>query len=191
MRGDTWEEATFNLWLGEHVIIPGTRHRLRNYYFLNNEDFRRELWETSLLWSKRPGKISPSNDILLLSANVKLFKSQAIFALKTIEQGTSPVILWLRIRLPMQGTQFWPLIWADPPHSGATEPVHGNYWAHCALETALRSNMSRCREKPAHRNEEQPSLATYILTVRVLNGPLCVSCTPCLTHTPVVIWCKT
>ena len=106
-------------------------------------------------------------------------------------KGTSPVILWLRIRLPMQGTQFWPLIWEDPPCCGATELAHGNYWAHCALETALRNNMCHCREKPAHRNEEQPSLATHILTVFVLNGLLCVSCTPCLTHTPVVIWCKT
>lgn len=39
MRGDACEEATFNSWLGEYVIIPGTRHKLRNYYFLDNEDF--------------------------------------------------------------------------------------------------------------------------------------------------------
>ena len=40
---------------------------------------------------------------------------------------------WLRIHLPMQGTQVWALVWEDPTCRGATKPMLHNYWA-CALE---------------------------------------------------------
>ena len=45
---------------------------------------------------------------------------------------TSLVARWLRIHLPMQGTQVWALVREDPTCRGATKPVHHNYWA-CAL----------------------------------------------------------
>ena len=38
---------------------------------------------------------------------------------------------WLRICLPMHGTQVQALGWEDPTCSGATRPVSHNYWA-CA-----------------------------------------------------------
>ena len=43
--------------------------------------------------------------------------------------GTSLVVQWLRIRLPMQGTQVRALVWEDPTCHGATKPVRHNYWA--------------------------------------------------------------
>ena len=47
--------------------------------------------------------------------------------------GTSLVAQWLRILLPMQGTQDWALVWEGPTCRGAVKPVSRNYWA-CALE---------------------------------------------------------
>ena len=41
--------------------------------------------------------------------------------------GTSLVVQWLRILLPMQGTQVRPLVWEDPTCRGATKPVCHNY----------------------------------------------------------------
>ena len=41
--------------------------------------------------------------------------------------GTSLVVQWLRIRLPVQGTQVQALVQEDPTCRGATKPVHHNY----------------------------------------------------------------
>ena len=43
----------------------------------------------------------------------------------------SLVAQWLRICLPMQGTQVRALVWEDPTCRGATKPVSHSYWA-CA-----------------------------------------------------------
>ena len=43
------------------------------------------------------------------------------------EIGASLVAQWLRIRLPMQGTQVQALVREDPTCHGATKPVHHNY----------------------------------------------------------------
>ena len=47
-------------------------------------------------------------------------------------QGTSLVVQWLRICLPMQGTRVWSLAWEHSTCHGAAEPVY-HYWA-CTLE---------------------------------------------------------
>ena len=41
--------------------------------------------------------------------------------------GTSLVVQWLRMCLPMQGTQVRALVQEDPTCHGATEPVCHNY----------------------------------------------------------------
>ena len=41
--------------------------------------------------------------------------------------GASLVVQWLRICLPMQGTQVRSLVWEDPTCRGATKPVRHNY----------------------------------------------------------------
>ena len=51
------------------------------------------------------------------------------------ESGTSLVVQWLRIRLPMQRTWVRSLVREDPTCCGATKPVRHNYWDY-ALEPA-------------------------------------------------------
>ena len=41
--------------------------------------------------------------------------------------GTSLVAKWLRIHLPMQGTQAQALVQEDPTCHGATKPMRHNY----------------------------------------------------------------
>ena len=45
---------------------------------------------------------------------------------------TSPMVQWLRIHLPIQGTQVWSLAWKDTRKntSHTTKPVHHNHWTH-------------------------------------------------------------
>ena len=61
--------------------------------------------------------------------------------IKLKSSGTSLVAQWLRIRLPIQGTRVWALVWEDPTCRGATRPVHHNYWA-CALEPVCHNYWS-------------------------------------------------
>ena len=74
------------------------------------------------------------------------------------------MLQWLRIHLPMQGTQFrWSLIREDPRCWGATESVHCNYWAR-ALEPwnhnywshVLQLLKPSCPRVSAPQREEPP-----------------------------------
>ena len=70
------------------------------------------------------------------------------------------VVQWLRIRLPMQGTQVQALVWEDATYHGATKPVRHNYWAHvpraCALQQEKPPQWEACalqrRVAPACHN---------------------------------------
>ena len=110
---------------------------------------------------------SSTQEMVPLSSQVQIRSSQKQRC------WASLVVQWLRICLPVQGTQVRALIQEDPTGRGATKPVHHNYWA-CALEAAshnywahvpqllkparlepvLRNKRSHHNEKPAHRNEE-------------------------------------
>ena len=87
--------------------------------------------------------------------------------------GASLVVQWLRIHLPMQGTQVPAQVWEDPTCRGATKPMRHNYWAWALepvsrkywarvpqllkpthLEPVLHNKRSHRNENPAHRNEE-------------------------------------
>ena len=62
----------------------------------------------------------------------KLIKSySASLVIREIQIKTtrraSLVVQWLRICLPMQGTQVRALVWEDPICRGATRPVNHNY----------------------------------------------------------------
>ena len=46
---------------------------------------------------------------------------------KKQQRWTSLVAQWLRIRLPMQGTQVQALVWDDPTCRRATKPMRHNY----------------------------------------------------------------
>ena len=98
---------------------------------------------------------------------------QFCISTKSVQGGASLVAQWLRIRLPMQGTQVRALVRKDPTCRGATNPVCHNYWA-CTLEPGshnyrvhvlqllkptclepvLRNKRIHHNEKPAHRNKE-------------------------------------
>ena len=67
---------------------------------------------------------------------------------KNVSTGTSLVAQWLRIRLPMQGTQVHALIQEYPTCRGATRPVSHNYWA-CA-SGACAPQQERPRQWEAH-----------------------------------------
>ena len=45
---------------------------------------------------------------------------------------TSLVVQWLRIHLPVEGTQVRSLVQEDPTSWGPTKPMHHNYWSMCA-----------------------------------------------------------
>ena len=75
-----------------------------------------------------------------------------------VRNRASLVAEWLRIRLPMQGTQVRALIQEDPICRGATKPVCHNYWA-CALETASHNCWARVPQllKPVHLEPMLPT----------------------------------
>ena len=106
--------------------------------------------------------------------------------------GTSLVVQWLGIRLPMQGTWVRALVREDPTCLEATKPMCHNYWA-CSLEPAshnywahmpqlqkpthlepvLCNKRSHRSEKPAHRNEESPPLASTRESLRAAMKTQC------------------
>ena len=67
--------------------------------------------------------------------------------------GTSLVAQWIRICLPMQGTQVQSLAWEDFTCHGETEPVCRNYWAH-ALEPGSRNYWDRAPIETVPHNKE-------------------------------------
>ena len=81
--------------------------------------------------------------------------------------GTSLVVQWVGICLPMQGSWVPSLVWENPTCLEATKQVSSNYWAYllqllkpACLEPLLDNVRSHCNEKPGHCNEEQPLLST-------------------------------
>ena len=83
------------------------------------------------LWPSRSVYISSTKDVY------KNFHSSTIPYPPKLEtpqmpinsgmNGTSLVVQWLRIHLPMQGTQVQALVREDPTCRGATKPVRHNY----------------------------------------------------------------
>ncbi|XP_067563633.1 shieldin complex subunit 1 isoform X8 [Pseudorca crassidens] len=63
-------------------------------------------------------------------ANSEAFSSEEAFSIpcsSDTDPGTSMVAQWLRICLPMQGTQVRSLVQEDPTCHGAAKPVNHNY----------------------------------------------------------------
>ena len=71
------------------------------------------------------------------------------------KKGTSLVVQWLRICLPIQGTQVQFLIQEDPAHHGATKHVHPNYWAR-TLEHASHNYMKPTCPRASTPQPEKP-----------------------------------
>ena len=64
--------------------------------------------------------------------------------------GTSLVLQWLRVCLPMQGTWVRSLVWEDPTWQGAAKPRLQ------LLEPSLCPKRSHSSEKPSHLNQREP-----------------------------------
>ena len=106
--------------------------------------------------------------------------SSTLYMEKKYIMGASLVVQWLRIHLPMQGTQVRALVREDPPCRRATKPASHNYWAThrnywacvlqllkpARLEPLLFSKRSHRNEEPVHYNEDpmQPNKKIYIYT---------------------------
>ena len=73
--------------------------------------------------------------------------------IKSNSWGTSLVVQWLRIHLPVQGTWVPSLVEEDPACFSATKPVCRNCWA-SALECVLCNKRSHRSEKLSHRSKE-------------------------------------
>ena len=71
---------------------------------------------------------------------------------------TCPVVHWLRIPLPMQGTWVWSLLCEDSTCQGATKPMYHNYWAH-----TLQQLKPACPRAPALQQEKPPKWELLIL----------------------------
>ena len=104
--------------------------------------------------------------ILFIAIEIIIEISTNFWYLRREPLRTSLVAQWLRIRLPMQGTWVWSLVWEDPTCCGATKPACRNYWA-CTLESTSHNYWARvpqllkplCLEsvlcnKRSHRNEK-------------------------------------
>ena len=73
---------------------------------------------------------------------------------------TSLVVQWLRIHLPLQGTQVRSLVGEDSTGCRATKPMCHNYRSLSALQSVLHNKKSHCNEELMYRNEEEPPLTT-------------------------------
>ena len=70
--------------------------------------------------------------------------------------GTSLVVQWLGIQLPMQGTQVQSLVWEDATCYGATKPVHDNTGPAC-LQPVLYNKRSHCNRNLGMASKSRPS----------------------------------
>ena len=73
----------------------------------------------------------------------QVLRNDFLSVLSESKHRASPVVQWLRIHLPMQGTQVRALVQEDPTCRGTTKPEHHNYWA-CTLEPVSHNYWSPC-----------------------------------------------
>ena len=126
-----------------------------------------------LFFNSRKTKEVPVTVFCKLILEVTPHHFCCVVLIRSESVGTSLVAQWLRICLPMQGTQVQALVREDPTCRGATKPMRHNDWA-CALqptshncwarvpqllkpvrlEPVLRNKRSHHNEKTVHRNEE-------------------------------------
>ena len=90
--------------------------------------------DTQSMWSSPIGSLKQAMFIHLCVQTItgtSIYPSYPCCSIEVIVSGTSLVAQWLRIHLPMQGTQVRALVREDPTCRGETKPMRHNYWA-CA-----------------------------------------------------------
>ena len=75
--------------------------------------------------------------------NRQITSTEIETVIKKLPAGTALVAEWLRIHLPMQGTQVQSLVQEDPTCCRATKLVHHNYWA-CTLDPGATTTEPTC-----------------------------------------------
>ena len=113
---------TINIYNSKVMNSKGIKNQVKNksFWWLSTRPAR---WQ----YMAGSGQVSPGGCVCSESASNR-GEEKGVQELYT---GASLVVQWLRIRLPMQGTQVLALVWEDPTCRGATGPVSHNYWA-CA-----------------------------------------------------------
>ena len=88
-------------------------------------------WHKNILITSMNRKCFRGVDVWYLKHWFKLtqiiFTADQFFCMLKSEPGASLVAQWLRICLPMQGTQVQALVWEDPTCRGAPRPMSHNY----------------------------------------------------------------
>ena len=79
-------------------------------------------------------------------------------------KGTSLVVQWIGIRLPMRETCVWSLVWENSAHCRAAKSASPNYWPRVLqllklthLEPVLCSKRNHHNEKPRHWSRGAPT----------------------------------
>ena len=96
---------------------------------------------------------APSRQSFWPSTSEFLFKDEGRISL---------VVQWIRIRLPMQGTQVWSLIQEDSTCQVGMKPVGQNYWAR-ALERTNRAYWGHVPGVHAPQQEKPPQWEAWAL----------------------------
>ena len=110
-------------------------------------------------------KDPPTTSDRVCHCYTSLLKLNSVLS-ERLSPGTSLDVQWLRIHLPMQGTQVWSLVWEDPTSHRATKPVHPDHWSVRTLERLLHSKGSRHSEKPGAAVEEPLQVTLQTAGVR-------------------------
>ena len=115
--------------------------------------------------------LEPSTSIPLLLLKIKNFIDKIPSSLSWFQgeplsknqSGTSLVAQWLRIHLPMQGTQVRAMVWEDPTCRRATKPRRHNYWARAPQLLKHHNYWSlrtRTKSSPCSHNKRKPTCSS-------------------------------
>ena len=146
--------------------LPGQRLSKASFYLphtssqwhLNKHLPPLACYPTLFLYSAFFSLYSISKLPISLCVNIFLFLPTYQFLCSPIFTQDHPsraslVAQWLRIRLPMQGTQVRALVREDPTCRGVTKPVSHNYWAR-VLQLLKPAHLDPLlRNKRSHHNE--------------------------------------
>ena len=73
---------------------------------------------------------------------------------------TSLVVQWIRICLPMQGTQVRSLVWEDPARCRAAKATCHSYWSLCSSSLCCTTRQATATRSPHAETRERPQLST-------------------------------
>ena len=126
------------------------------YYFSSHLHFRKITWDPLISISIATNTIQVTIMYPMDLSNSSLSFSDFPCPISTLCKSFSPkhldlknktrtslVVQWLRIHLPMNGTQVRSLVRENPMCCGATKPTCCNYWSPCSSAYALQ------QEKPS------------------------------------------